>query len=77
MTPEYRKKHLAHCRAYDKAYDATHKDARARERASRYHNNRAARIAKQKLYNSKHKAARRIHGSWSAAADAMIADALS
>lgn len=76
MTPEYRKEHLAHCRAYDKLYHATHREQRILESASHHWRNRARHLAQMKAYRAKHRERLRRYDSERLSAEDMIADAL-
>lgn len=77
MTPEYRKAHLAHCRAYDKIYDANRRESRKFYKSEQHFLDRDRRLEMMRLYYQRNR--ERLHRLRSAelCAEDMIAEALS
>lgn len=55
MTPEYRRQHYEHCRAYDKMYRAKYHDRTVLASRSRYWRNRKSRMEVIRKYKAKHR----------------------
>lgn len=76
MTPEYRKEHLAHCRAYDQAYYAINREKKLLSVASYYQQNLQKRNRQIKAWNIAHREQLKRYRSARLSADDMIAEAL-